>query len=81
MKLMCTIVGCLIVLIVVIVSPWPHLVFDVASKIQALPEAADDVVYHTIVKVISVAVAYVLFPLLGAALGYLVGYILVRRLD
>ena len=81
MRWICTIVGILIVLIGVLLSPWPQFISDVANKILAIPEAADDVVFHNVVKVSAAVVTYILFPALGGVLGYVVGSILVRKLD
>lgn len=81
MKLMCVIIGACIALMGVILSPWPQLVLDVTNNMLSIPEAVHDEVYHTIVKVLAVAVAYVLFPIVGGLLGLIVGYILVRKYD
>ena len=81
MKLMCVITGACIALIGTILSAWPRLVLEVANNMLALPEAIGDDVYHTIVKVLAVVVGYVLFPIVGGAIGFVVGYILVRKLD
>ena len=81
MKWMSTILGSLFVLIGVVLSPWPQFILDAANNILAMPEAAGDVVFHTMVKGFAVVVAYILFPIFGGVLGFVIGYILVRKLD
>ena len=81
MKWMCTFLGSLIVLIGIILSPWPQFILGVANNILAIPEAADDFVFQNIVKVFAVVVAFVLFPAFGGVAGYVIGYILERKLD
>ena len=66
----------------IIFSPWPQFILDVANNIiLAIPEAADDFVFQNIVKVSTAVVAYSLVPACGGVVGYVVGYILERKLD
>ena len=81
MKWMSTILGSLFVFIGVVLSPWPQFILDFANNILAMPEAAGDVMFHTMVKGAAMVVAYILFPIFGGIFGYVIGYILVRRLD
>ena len=61
MKLMGTIVGSLIVLVVVILTPWPDFVLGVANK-MLIKEASGDVVWEFLVKAFMVTVSYIVFP-------------------
>ncbi|MFC1874190.1 hypothetical protein ACFLYX_02695 [Chloroflexota bacterium] len=82
MKWMIAVVGSLFVLIGIIFSPWPQFIWDIANNIiLAIPEAADDFVFQNIVKVFAVVVAFVIFPCFGGIAGYVIGYILERKLD
>ena len=82
MKLMCTFLGILIVLLGIMLSPWPRFISGVASNfVMSIPEADDDLVFQNIIKVLTAVVAYVLVPVCGGLLGFLVGYIVERKLD
>ena len=81
MKWICTVLGSLIVFYGVLFSPWPQFILDVANKILAIPEAADDIVFQNIVKVSTVVIAYILFPIFGGILGYVLGSVLARKFD
>ncbi|MFC2071887.1 hypothetical protein ACFLUU_04115 [Chloroflexota bacterium] len=82
MKWMGTVLGSLIVLIGIILSPWPQFITDIANSIiLAIPEAADDFVFQNIVKVFAAVVAFVIFPGFGGIAGYIIMYILERKLD
>jgi len=80
MKLMCTVVGCLIVLVIVILTPWPDFVLGVANK-MLVPEASGDVVWEFLVKAFMFTVSYVAFPVIGGVIGFITGYIINRKYD
>ena len=80
MKWMSAFLGSLIVLIGIILSPWPQFIADMTNNIVlAIPEAADDFVFQNIVKVFAAVVAFVIFPSFGGIAGYVIGYILGRK--
>jgi hypothetical protein len=81
MKLICTIIGSLIVLIIVILTPWPDFILGVANRMLAVPEAAGDVVYEYLVKTFMVTVSYIAFPLVGGVIGFITGYIINRKFE
>ncbi|MFC1989160.1 hypothetical protein ACFLVW_01125 [Chloroflexota bacterium] len=81
MKWICTIVGSVIVLVGIILSPWPEFILDVANEVLRVPEAADDIVFHNIVKVLAAVVTYVFFPAFGGGLGFVLGYFWERKYD
>ena len=80
MKLISTIIGSLIVLIIVILTPWPDFILGVANR-MLVPEASGDAVYEFLVKALTVTVSYVLFPAVGGAIGFVVGYIINRKFE
>ncbi|MFC2025214.1 hypothetical protein ACFLTG_02250 [Chloroflexota bacterium] len=65
----------------VLLSPWPQFISDVANKILAIPETADDIVFQKIVEVVAVGVEYILFPAFGGVLGYILGSLWTRKFD
>ena len=79
MKLICTVVGMLIVLVIVILTPWPEYISGVADEMMALPEAAGDIVWEYVLKAFTVGVGYMLFPLIGGVIGFITGYLINRR--
>ena len=79
MKLICTIVGMLIVLVIVIFTPWPKFISGMATDLMALPEAQGDVVWKYALKAFTIGVGYIAFPLIGGVIGYVTGYIINRR--
>ncbi|MFC1862126.1 hypothetical protein ACFLT4_00260 [Chloroflexota bacterium] len=81
MKLICTIVGCVIALVGTLLSPWPQFILGVVNKMLAVPAAADDVIFQNIVKVSATVATYVLFPVLGGVLGYVIGFFWERKFD
>ena len=81
MKWICTIAGIFIALYLVLFSPWPRFTTSVANQILAIPEATDDIIFHTLVKGLTVFVIYVLLPALGGIIGYGIGSLLVRKFD
>jgi uncharacterized membrane protein len=81
MKLMCTIIGLLVVLIIIVFSPWPEYIQGVANKLLAIPESSGDAVWEFLLKAFNVGVGYILFPLVGGGIGLIVGYIIERRYD
>ena len=80
MKLMGTIVGSLIVLVIVILTPWPDYILSVANK-MLVPEASGDVVWEFLVKAFMVTVSYIVFPVVGGIIGFIVGYIINRKFE
>jgi uncharacterized membrane protein len=81
MKLMCTIIGTLVVLIIIVFSPWPGFIQGVANELLAIPESSGDAVWEFVLKAFNIGVGYVLFPLVGGIIGLIVGYIIERRYD
>ena len=81
MKWICTIIGSLIVLAGVILSPWPKFILDVANEILIVPDAADDIIFHNIIKVLAATATYVPFSLFGGGVGYVIGYLWERKYD
>jgi len=79
MKLISTIVGMLIVLVIVIFSPWPEFISGVANELLAIPESTGDIVWEYLLKSFTVAVGYLLFPALGGVIGLITGYLINRR--
>ena len=80
MKLMGTIVGSLIVLVIVILTPWPDFVLSVANK-MLIREASGDVVWEFLVKAFMVTVSYIVFPVIGGVIGFITGYIINRKFE
>ncbi|MFC1847509.1 hypothetical protein ACFLW5_01680, partial [Chloroflexota bacterium] len=76
-----TAVGTLIVFFVVLLSPWPQFISDLANVMLAIPEAADDAIFQNVVKVSTVLITYLPFPAFGGAIGYIVGILLVRKYE
>jgi hypothetical protein len=81
MKLLCATIGALFILIIVILSPWPEFIQDVANKLLAVPGSAGDAVWVFVLKVFNIGAGYILFPLFGGAFGLLAAYIINRRYD
>ncbi len=81
MKWICTIMGGSVVLVGVILSPWPKFILGMANEILRVPEAADDIVFQNIIKVSVAVVTFVLFPAFGSGLGYIIGYFWERKYD
>jgi hypothetical protein len=81
MKLICTVVGTLIVLIIVLLSPWPDFILRVGNNLLANPEARGDIIWEYLIKGFVITVSYVIFPLLGGVIGFITGYIINIKLD
>ena len=81
MKLMGTIVGSLIVLVIVILTPLPDFILGVANRMLAMPEAYGDDVYEFLVKAFMFTVSYVVFPAIGGVIGFITGYIINRKFE
>ena len=81
MKWMSTAVGSLVVFFLILLTPWPQFISDMANVIMAIPEAADDVVFQNIVQVSAVLTTYVVFPVFGGVIGYIIGILLLRRYE
>ena len=79
MRWTCMAIGIIIAFIAEIASPWPQFITIKASQILADPLVAGDVVLSNLVKVAFVIIAYVLFPALGAGIGYFIGFIWERK--
>ena len=79
MKLISTVVGAIIVFVITILTPWPAFISGIANELLALPEARGDAVWEALLRAFNIGVGYVVFPLLGAVIGLLVGFILERR--
>jgi len=76
MKLIGAIVGALLVLVIVIFTPWPAFITGYANELLAIPESAGDVVWEFFLKTLAIFLGYILFPIIGACVGLLVGYII-----
>ncbi len=81
MKLMCTVIGALSVLIIVVFSPWPEFIQSIANELLAIPESSGDAVWEFLLNTLNIGAGYVLFPLIGGAIGLLTAYIINRRYD
>ena len=81
MRWMCTIIGIIIAFIAEIASPWPQFMFNKADKIVADAVVAGDSVLPTLVEVIFFILAYVIFPVIAAGIGYFAGLIWERKVQ
>ena len=81
MRLICTIVGTLIVLIAILLSPWPDFILGIGNNMLANPQARGDVIYEYVVQGLIITVSYVIFPVIGGVAGYIAGYIINVKFD
>jgi len=81
MRWMCLVIGIVIAFIAEIASPWPQFMLRKADEIAADTVVASDIVLPTLIKVAFVILAYVIFPALAAGIGYVVGFILERKVQ
>ena len=79
MRWTCMAVGIILAFIAEIASPWPQFILNKAGDIVTDAVVASDSVLPTLVKVSFVIIAYIIFPALGAGIGYFVGFIWERK--
>ena len=79
MKLIGIVVGILLFLIIVMLSPWPAFVQGIGNTLLADPEAIGDTVYDGVVQTFVFVISYIIFPFLGGVIGFIVGYIVNRK--